>query len=152
MTQNWNSEFTIIIDTREQKPLWQPFQGGCIKMKLEVGDYTTTKHFGQIHIERKSPNDLYQTITRGHIRFRKEILRAQDLGIQLPIYVECSVTRFVNKTFKGAKRLKIPGVTLAKIINTLKSKYGLTFVWCKNREDMKTKILELFEENTNGNK
>lgn len=147
MTQTWTSAFTIIIDTREQLPLWQPFQGGCIKAKLCVGDYTTTKLHGKIHIERKSPNDLYQTITRGHIRFRKELIHAKELNIQLPIFVECTVTRFVNKTFKGASRLKIPGTTLAKIINTLKSRYKLEFVWCKNRTDMRTKILEYFEKN-----
>ena len=142
MLQTWNSKLTIIIDTREQLPLWQVTAGGCVRMKLEVGDYTTLKLYGKAHIERKSPQDLYQTITSGHNRFRKEILRSQELNIELPIFVECSLRRFVNKTFKRGNTLKVPGTTLCKIINTLKSRYDLDFVWCKNREDMRKKVIE----------
>lgn len=118
-----------LVDTREQKPL---FKG--TRIKLNVGDYTTRslRHF--FCIERKSPHDLYQTITRNHSRFKAEILRAQAHKITLVVVVECRQKQFVTKAFDSAGRLQYPSTGLERIINTLAQRYDLEFVWCLNRK------------------
>ncbi len=46
--------------------------------------------------------------------------------------------------FKGACRLKMLPGTLKKIVDTFQERYPIRIVWCKDREDMKTKMLLWF--------
>lgn len=132
----------IYIDSREQTPIEFP---GSIRMKLEVGDYTTPKHFNKLHLERKSPGDLYGTILKGHVRFRKEIRRAAEGNIKLVMIIECTEKVFYSKRWPGGKYCKVSEVTLERIIKTLTIKYGLTFIWCEDRKVMKKIILNLLK-------
>jgi len=126
----------LMVDSREQKPLWSHTE----KVRMSVGDYTTCLLQDSFVIERKSPGDLYGTITADHSRFRREIIRAKDEGKRMAVYVECSHNAFVTKKFPRGEYLKFPGETLAKIVATISLKYDLEFVWCRNRDDMKKKI------------
>ena len=135
----------IIVDTREQKPLWNPENKGVLRLKLDEGDYTTTELLGKAHIERKSGIDLYGSIIQGHDRFRAEIQRAAEKNLTLAIFVECPKEKFISKRFKGGYRLKTHPATLRKIITTIQSKYEIRFVWCDGREDFKKKAVEWFE-------
>jgi len=130
----------IIIDTREQKPLWDPAIYNVIQKKLDEGDYTTEKLYGKAHIERKSGIDLYGSIIQGHVRFRNEIKRALEKNIKFAIFVECSESDFFGKKFKGGYRLKVPSGILRKIISTMIEKYFLEIVWCDGRDDMMDKM------------
>ena len=134
----------IIVDTREQLPLWDPDYCKVLKQKLDEGDYTTTDLLGKAHIERKSGNDLYGSIIQGHERFRKEIQRAIDKKIVFAIFVECTKADFLNKRFKGGFRLKTKPGTLAKIINTINEKYSVEFYWCDGRDELRKKALQWF--------
>ncbi len=120
----------FLIDTREQKPLDIKGQ----KVKLNVGDYTTNSLQHLFCIERKSPADLYQTITRGHNRFKREIKRALEADIKLIVVVECSKKSFYLKEFDKRKVTKIKGSSLERIVNTLTRRYDLEFVWRKNKK------------------
>lgn len=126
----------IIVDTREQRPLWDHETFNVIKSKLDEGDYTTEELFNLAHAERKSGADLYGSIIQGHIRFRKEILRAADKGLKFAIFVECPENTFYMKRFAGGFRLKTSSTQLRKMIATMKEKYNLTFFWCEDRDDM----------------
>ena len=132
----------ILIDTREKNPI--PFSRFQIK-KLNVGDYTTPKHFNKFHIERKSAVDLYGTILKGHSRFKRELLRAKEHGIELVMIIECTEVRFYEKRFPGSHYCRVPGGILQKIIKTLKRRYNLKFIWCHNRKKMKSEILRLLK-------
>lgn len=134
----------IIVDTREQKPIWDPEESGVLRLKLEEGDYTTTELKEKAHIERKSGNDLYGSIIQGHTRFREELKRAQEKGLKLAVFVECEKEIFIGKKFKGGFRLNAKPAILRKIITTLEDKYNVEFVWCDGREKLKEKALEWF--------
>ena len=136
----------IIIDTREQKPMWDPDLFDVKLQKMDEGDYTTEDLLGIAHIERKSPVDLYGSIIQGHVRFRKEIQRAVDKNIKLVIFVECPSEMFFKKRFPRGHLLKTPERTLRKIINTMKIKYNLEFVWCEDRDEMMDKMILWFVE------
>ena len=129
----------ILIDTREQNPIqFSRFQ----RKKLNVGDYTTPKHFNKFHLERKSALDLYGTILKGHSRFKREILRAKENNIELVMIIECTEIRFYEKRFPGASYCRVHGDVLQKIIKTIKKRYNLKFIWCVNRKKMKSEILK----------
>lgn len=132
----------VYVDTREQTPI--EFKRS-ISIKLIVGDYTTKKHYNKLHLERKSPADLYGTILSGHKRFHKELRRAFEHQIGLIMVIECSEEKFYSMLWKGGKFCKVKPETLLKIITTLKERYGLTFVWCRDRRHMKKVMLQLLK-------
>lgn len=98
-------EFTIVIDTREQKPYtfaaipadqheqksrpdrlgYDLCTGAPILLvstttaKLDQGDYSILGYEQQVGIERKSKADLYSTIASGRERFEREFERLADL-------------------------------------------------------------------------
>jgi ERCC4-type nuclease len=127
----------IIIDTREQLPLYTT---GYVRRKLCVGDYSHTSIEHCFSIERKSPQDLYGTLLRGHIRFRKEIIRAKHHNIKLVVFVETTLKKFVNLQWHGGSYRTCKGETLQKIISTMSRKYDLEFVWCGSRTVMCAKV------------
>ncbi len=140
----------IIIDTREQLPLWDDINFKVIRQKLDEGDYTTEKLFNIAHIERKSPMDLYGSLIQGHKRFSREIQRAIEKDLSFAIFVECTEKKFTSMRFKGAYRLKTKPSTLKKIVDTFQERYPIRIVWCKNREDMKTQMCLWFLQEEEG--
>ena len=130
----------IIIDTREQKPLWNPKQYKVKRLKLDEGDYTTEELFNKAHIERKSAIDLYGSLIQGHKRFAAEIQRAIEKDLSFAVFVECSKKKFISKRFLGGFRLQVKSEVLAKIVETFTSRYPIEFVWCKDRDDLRDKM------------
>lgn len=128
----------LLVDTREQLPYWQGAE--CGRLCLCVGDYTTAALLNKFHIERKSPEDLYGSITKGNHRFKKEFIKAHKRKIGLAVYVESTKSDFIAKLFpRGDDRL-VKSETLAKIVATLERKYFVEFVWCGDREKAQKKV------------
>jgi len=130
----------IIIDTREQLPLWDSIDFQLIRKKLDEGDYTTEKLYNKAHIERKSAMDLYGSLIQGHKRFSREIQRAIEKDLSFAIFVECPEKKFTSMKFKGACRLRTKPATLKKIVDTFQERYPIRIVWCKDRDDMRVKM------------
>ncbi len=138
----------IIIDTREQKPIWDPTLFNVKKMKLDEGDYTTDLLLNRAHAERKSGIDLYGSLIQGHKRFSAEIQRAIEKDLTFAVFVECTKKEFVTKKFKGGYRLKTKVSVLRKIVNTFQERYPIEFIWCKDRSDMIVRMLAWFYDKT----
>lgn len=132
----------IFVDTREQLPLWK--ESKHIKnKKLEVGDYTIPELLNKVHAERKSPQDLCNSITKDHTRFRNEFLRAKEKNIKLAVFVECTEKEFYSFSWKPARlQLKTSPITLKKIIITMSKKYEFDVYWCAGRKNMRETILK----------
>jgi len=64
---------TIVIDTREQRPLEFSKCIHTITAALPVGDYSLRGLENQVVIERKSLGDLLGSITHGRDRFVREL-------------------------------------------------------------------------------
>ncbi len=107
---------------------------------LIVGDYTTDKLFNKFHIERKSLEDLYGTITSGNARFKAELFRAAYHQIRLPVYVEGTRADFVAKKFNRGDERKVKSDTLEKLLHAFEKKYYVVFVFCKSRFDCISKV------------
>ena len=71
----------IVIDSREQRPfnLTLPDGGITIRQALKTGDYSLEGLESVISIERKSLDDWIGTILNSKSRFRKELLRLQEM-------------------------------------------------------------------------
>jgi ERCC4-type nuclease len=130
----------IIIDTREQKPL--TFTGHeTTRRKLEEGDYNTIELEDKIVIERKGLEDLYQSITHDHARFKREILRAKEKQKAFYIFIEGELEDFILNYTRESKP-----ITVAKILLTMVTRYDLRIVQCLTRDEMSKKIIALCEE------
>jgi len=136
----------IIIDTREQNPLWDETKFKVLRQKLDEGDYTTEVLLDKAHAERKSGIDLYGSLIQNHKRFSAEIQRAIEKDLSFAIFVECTEKTFIAKRFKGGSRLQTESKVLAKIISTFISRYPIEIIWCKDRDEMKNKICLWFAE------
>lgn len=134
----------ILVDTREQLPYWSG--SDCARIKLSVGDYTTTALFSQVHIERKSAGDWYGTISNNYRRFRNEIVRARESGVRLVVLVEITAPRFYAKAFPRGGRLKRSGESLRAQIRTLERKYGLEILWVRDRAAAKRRCYEILSK------
>ena len=108
----------IIIDTREQKPLWDPKKFKVLVKKLDEGDYTTEELFNKAHAERKSGIDLYGSLIQNHKRFSAELQRAIEKDLSFAIFIECTEEEFVKKKFYGGYRLQVKTKILRKIVKT----------------------------------
>ena len=101
------SPFTIAFDTREQLPF--AFQNMRIDRKktfvltqrvtLQTGDYSIIGYEDKICVERKSLEDLYQTLGKGRERFIRELERMQDFERSL-IVIEASYSQILKPTDK----------------------------------------------------
>lgn len=130
----------IIVDTREQLPLWSHRQ--IINRKLDVGDYSTTLLENKFHIERKSPQDLYGSIIQNHVRFRKMLVRAKVNNIKVVVYVESGKNFFLEKKFPQGDKRKLSTETLTKILHTICERHKLEVVWCTDRDALIRKVIK----------
>lgn len=166
----------ILEDTRQQaekhklKHLWFERNGIEVRRtKLYVGDYTLPTNQSVCVDSKFSISELMSDVCgKQHERFRNELLRSQESGIQLYVLVENeeieirrsrgitspyidkldNLSKYVNPRlfiYQGGKQ-KYPkatrGVTLMKACKTLETKYGVKFVFCRP-QDAGAKIVEL---------
>lgn len=144
----------IIVDTREKghKKILEHFDKigqDYIVSKLDYGDYMLYKN-NRVVIDRKdSLLELAGNLCHSseHERIKREIQRAKDDGCKNFIFL---VAATKIKTVDDLKNwsspyTKVKGETLIKVMQTIKSKYGVRFVICPKR-DMGKRIIDLLNE------
>ena len=130
--------------------------------KLYVGDYMNYDNPRLIIDRKQNLTELCSNVCQGHSRFRNEILRAQEHGIQMIILCEHGKgieqledviwwdnprrhKRFVDpETGQWTERetKAITGDELYKILRTFQEKYGCLFLFC-DKKDTGKRIIEL---------
>lgn len=145
---------TIQIDSREQKfdHIQAQFDRMGIKhfvSKLPVGDYISLDNARRAIDRKRNLQELCGNICQGHDRFRRELERARDLGIQLVFLVEhsrnyrtLSDVRHWKNPRKSISPYALDGMELYKRLHTIEAKYHTTFYFCDKRETG-SKIIEL---------
>lgn len=134
---------SIIIDTREQKPL--DFPGlKIINKKLDFGDYSSPDC--NFSIERKSLDDFVGTMSSGFERFKKEIERST----YLVVLVEASLKEVIDfKPPYNRKFQKAKGSFVCNRMRSLSENYeNVQFLFAKDREEsaeLCKKILSMSE-------
>lgn len=134
------SDFTIIIDTREQKPY--SFYGmDVIHRKLDTGDYSIDGYEDVFTVERKSLDDYLQSITHERTRFEDEVERG-SLMREFEVVIEAD-----EQTVRDGDYY--PNVAPLAAINTANAwedRYGTPFHWAKNRASAKALTLQKLQE------
>ena len=135
----------ILQDSREQLPLEFNHEliTETIIMPLPVGDYSCEFESGlqvPIIFERKSIGDLFSTLSGGYERFKREIEKAKSLDIKLILIVEGTLT----KVLKGYKHSKRGPLSLIRQMFMLWIKHDIYPVFCKDRAEMTTYIIEFY--------
>ncbi len=133
-------DYTIVCDSREQKKLWTK---GVIVKKLDVGDYSIEGFTDKISIERKSLPDAFQTLGKGHARFKRELERAADYEY-FAIVIEGSYSSCKNKDFDNSHYSRMRGYVITSILFTLHVKYGIPIFFTNGRFETKAIIKEIF--------
>ena len=138
----------IIVDSREQHPLTfrksTTVEGTVIK-KLDAGDYSIEGLEHKIAIERKSPQDLFGTLGKGHKRFKAELERAKTLDY-FGIVIECSFMDILQKSFNNSFHSQMRGDVIIQQCCTIEMTYpNVKFWFCNSRAESTTVIRQLFK-------
>lgn len=148
----------IQIDTREHKTELARIQRGLeragvrtVNSKLYVGDYMSLDNARLVIDRKKDLSELCGNVCQQHERFRAELIRAQEAGIQLIILCEHGqgIETLEDVFFWQNPRLeKSPKATtgkqLYKSLCTIRDRYGVQFEFCEKRETAK-RIMELLK-------
>ena len=96
-------------------------------------------------------------VCQQHERFRAELIRAQETGIQLVILCEhggdiksLEDVYFWQNPRRRTSPRAISGQRLFKILNTMQEKYGVRFEFCDKRQTGR-RIVEILTDDKGGN-
>jgi len=131
-------KFTIIIDSREQKPY--RFKRAIVK-NLKAGDYSVAGLEDKITIERKTKSDAYGTIGKGRKRFKKELENLINYDYKA-IVVECSLADFLKSPVFSK-------LSPRSAINSLISwniKYKVNIFFASNRKLARALVYRLLQK------
>lgn len=139
-----NSDFNILVDTREQKPL----DFGCetFRCKLDYGDYTSRSNYNHLFVERKSLVDLCGTLSQGYDRVRKEFDRCKAMDGYIVVCVEAPISALdMLRRIPETSKVKASSEFLAHRMREICQEYPcVQFLFVKNRNEMAPIIKKLF--------
>lgn len=146
--------FTIIIDTREQLPLDFEIIGVNKKIAipqkfkgLESGDYSIEGMEDSIAIERKSLEDLYSTLGQDRDRFKREIIRLNEMDFSA-VVIEATLQNIYDPLECRYKwRSKLSPQSVLGTIADWKIRYrNVNWFFCCNRKYAALMIFSLLEK------
>lgn len=111
--------------------------------KLEVGDYQAEYADGtrsSAVFERKSLGDLFGTMTSGYARFKRELIRAANLKVNLVLIVENTI----SEVKEGYAHSEFKGESMLKKLGTMWFKHRMPTVFCNGRNEMVEYITQYF--------
>ena len=168
----------IQVDTREHKEEWKRVQKqfdaiegvSYFRSKLYVGDYKSLDNPRLVIDRKKDLQEICGNVRQQHERFKKELLKAMDAGIQIVILIEhgsdiqCledviffnqpEMTRWRWKTVEVDSKKKkvrekyqqkaINGNTLYRSLCTIRDRYNVRFEFCEKKNTGK-EIIRILE-------
>lgn len=120
--------------------------------KLPVGDYQSLDNARLVIDRKQNLNELCSNICQQHERFKRELIKAQELGIKLIILCEHGAG---IKTMEDVRQWKNPrkrfspyamdGGTLYKTLCTISKRYNVDFYFC-HKTQTGQRIAELLSQ------
>lgn len=131
----------IFIDSREKaraiKNIVKHFDSNGIQhvsTKLWVGDYMSPNN-PLIFIDRKQNLlELAGNATKGHARFKRELVRMDEINGKMYIVVEEELSGLEDVQSWSNTHTKLEGITLYKILTSWKHKHNVEYVFCNKSE------------------
>lgn len=119
--------------------------------KLYAGDYCNPQNQTIVVELKKDLVELANNLGKQHDRFRREILRASDIGAKMVILIREPHIKSIHDVFSWKSpinfstktpRTSVKGSTLAKQMLTMEKKYDVKFMFC-SRIDAGREILKI---------
>ena len=147
-------DIIIEVDTRNKKDEYVTdyFDKKGIKWirnKLYAGDVKLLNDTRVIIDLKANIEEIAHNLcnTQEHIRIRKELEKAKEIGCEEFIFLIKSNIKSVNDLINwSSKKTLVKGATLVKIMATMKERYGCRFIFV-TRANAPKKILELLGVN-----
>jgi len=125
-----NEPLTIIVDTREQRPwTFENYNVTVTRACLRSGDYSLAGHEHEIALERKSLDDLVQSLSHGRDRFEREVERLSAMSFAA-VLVEASAQDVVMQKYKSEM---LPQSVLQSAYSWM-VRYKVPVLWCGSRK------------------
>ncbi len=139
---------TVLIDTRERKE-YSFRDVEVVRTGLKTGDYTIEGFEDVFAVERKSLNDLANTLGGGRDRFEKELERAEAFE-KFVVVIEAEKSMLYDRDNSGGCPHYYSNIHPNSIIGTVEKwpkKYDtLEFEWAGDRDSARNRTRELLEE------
>lgn len=164
---------TIQIDSREKQHAIQDILAEFNKQgvkhytsKLFVGDYMSLDNPRLVIDRKQNLHELCGNVCQQHERFRAEMQRAKENGIKIVFLCEhgrniktlddvlwwTNPRETYREKVKGVwvtrHRKVMQGDVLFKILNTMRNRYGVEFLFCEKKDTGK-RIIELLRGGSN---
>ncbi|MGR3221209.1 MAG: ERCC4 domain-containing protein, partial [Candidatus Anammoxibacter sp.] len=122
------TDLTILVDSREQMPL-EFKEAKTEVVTLDTGDYSLLNFQDEICIERKSLDDLLNTLGKNRERFMREVQRMRGFEYAA-LVIESPLWEIVS----GNWRSQISPVSVFGSLQSLSVSHGVHVFWCESRE------------------
>lgn len=122
--------YAIIEDTREQHPLdFGPTGIPSVTKKLDTGDYSALGYERLFTIERKSADDLVNTVIHDRERFERELTRMRDDGYEyVAIFCEAAWVDILHGQYRSMAN---PDSVLGSL-DAFAARYGVPTFFCSH--------------------
>ena len=117
-----------------------------------MGDYQSLDNARLVVDRKQDLQELCGNVCQQHDRFRAELIRAQEAGIQIVILCEhggqikcLEDVYFWSNPRKKKSPKAMDGWKLFKVLNTMKEKYGVRFEFCDKRQTGR-RIVEILSD------
>lgn len=119
----------VIVDTREKRPLdFDAAKVDSMRGTLPTGDYSVQGLESKVCIERKSLEDLVNTVVHDRPRFERELERMRSFDFKA-VLIEASLADVRDHRYRSqASPASIFGSVMCMHVD-----YGVPFIWCHDR-------------------
>lgn len=133
------SGFVLVIDTREQRPLFTKPPAGLtiVRRKLDDGDYAVDGYESKLIIERKQCSDFYSYIGKERERTTAKLERISRAYFSALIIEETEQKLFSDQRYTRLTREHARG-----FLKMCEVKYGIHTLVCNNRAKLERWILD----------
>lgn len=126
-----SEDFTIVIDTREQKPyggIRGRFDHPSKKGTLKTGDYSIEGYEDRFAVERKSLDDWVGSTTQGRERFEREMVRLSEMDFAAVI-----IETDLSKIWTARIHSRVPKKSIVNTALKWTVKYGIPIQFVSGR-------------------
>lgn len=152
-TRKCGERLVIQIDTREQKYdhvqwYFDAQEIKTVRSKCVVGDYVNLENPMVVIDRKKDLQEVAGNVCQQHERFTRELELAKELGYRMIVLVEEPNVKSIDDVYgwynwrRRNNPKAITGKTLAKIMLTMSTKYGVEWEFT-TRENCGKRIVEL---------
>lgn len=130
----------MLVDTREQKPLFDPPPKGLtvIRTKVDVGDYTVEGYEDRVSVELKRLSDFDSFM--GSERIRKTLPKLRRMGAMdwSALVINISEAKLFGKRRYG----KMTREHARGFLKKVSVRYGIHVYWTASREKAERYVLD----------